>query len=72
VPLPEEIASPSPGDVSPDGSRLLLRSHLSPESEQALWVVPTTGGSALRVSNVLAHDATWMPDGEGILYAAYG
>lgn len=70
VPLPSEIASPSLGDISPDGSRLLLRSHLSPESEQPLWVVPTTGGSALRVSNILAHDATWMPDGKGILYAA--
>jgi hypothetical protein len=56
VPLPSEIASPSLGDISPDGSRLLLRSHLSPESEQPLWVVPTTGGSALRVSNILAHD----------------
>jgi Tol biopolymer transport system component/DNA-binding winged helix-turn-helix (wHTH) protein len=70
VPLPSEIASPSLGDISPDGSRILLRSHLSPESEQPLWVVPTAGGSALRVSNILAHDATWMPDGKGILYAA--
>jgi len=70
VPLPGEIASPSLGDISPDGSSLLLRSHLSPESEQPLWVVPTSGGSALRVSNILAHDATWMPDGKGILYAA--
>lgn len=68
--LPSEIAAPSLGDISPDGSKLLLRSHLSPESEQALWVVPTSGGSALRISNILAHDATWMPDGKGILYAA--
>ena len=68
--LPKEITSPSLGDLSQNGSRLLLRSHLSPESEQPLWVVPTTGGSALRVSNILAHDATWMPDGKGILYAA--
>ncbi len=68
--IPDEVASPTLGDVSPDGSRLLLRSHLSTESEQPLWVVPTTGGSALRVGGVLAHDATWMPDGKGILYAA--
>jgi len=68
--LPSELASPSLGDISPNGSKLLLRSHLSPESEQALWVVPTSGGSALRVSNILAHDATWMPDGTTILYAA--
>jgi len=67
--IPSEVASPALGDISPDGSRLLLRDHLSPESEQPLWVVPTTGGSALRVGNVLAHDATWMPDGDGILFA---
>ena len=68
VNIPAEVASPTLGDISPDGSRLLLRSHLSPESEQPLWVVPTIGGSAQRIGNVLAHDATWMPDG-GILYA---
>jgi DNA-binding winged helix-turn-helix (wHTH) protein len=67
--LPSEIASPSLGDLSPDGSKLLLRSHLSPESEQALWLVPTGGGSAFRVASILAHDATWMPDGKSILYA---
>jgi Tol biopolymer transport system component/DNA-binding winged helix-turn-helix (wHTH) protein len=67
--IPSEVASPALGDISPDGSRLLLRDHLSPESEQPLWVVPTIGGSALRVGDVLAHDATWMPDSDGILYA---
>ena len=67
--IPDEVTSPTLGDISPDGSRLLLRSRLSTNSEQPLWVVPTTGGSALRVGGVLAHDATWMPDGKGILYA---
>ena len=68
--LSDEVPGPALGDISPDGSSLLLRSHLSPESEQPLWVVPTVGGSAQRVGEVLAHDATWMPDGKGILYAA--
>jgi Tol biopolymer transport system component/DNA-binding winged helix-turn-helix (wHTH) protein len=68
--LPSEIASPMLGDLSPDGANLLLRSHLSPESEQPVWVVPTSGGSALRLSNIVAHDATWMPDGRAVLYAA--
>jgi Tol biopolymer transport system component len=68
--VPSEIAAPSLGDLSPDGTKLLLRSHLSPESEQALWVVPVSGGSAWRVANILAHDATWMPDANNILYAA--
>jgi Tol biopolymer transport system component/DNA-binding winged helix-turn-helix (wHTH) protein len=68
--IPDQVQAPTMGDISPDGSRLLLRNHLSPESEQPLWVVPASGGSALRVGNVMAHDATWMPDGHGILYAA--
>ena len=68
--MPSELASNSLADISRDGSRLLLRSHLSSESEQPLWVVPSAGGSALRVGNVLAHDAAWMPDGESVLYAS--
>src|ERR1700759_4524511 len=67
--VPAEVAGPTLGDISPDGSRLLLRDHLSPESEQPLWAVPTIGGSALRIGNVLAHDATRMPNNGGILYA---
>jgi Tol biopolymer transport system component/DNA-binding winged helix-turn-helix (wHTH) protein len=66
---PEEVASSSLADVSKDGLKLLLRSYSSSESEQPLWVVPSSGGSALRVGNVLAHDASWMPDGSSILYA---
>ncbi len=67
--MSDEVAAPALGDISPDGTRLLLLSHLSPESEQPLWVVPTLGGSAQRVGDVLAHDATWMADGTHILYA---
>jgi Tol biopolymer transport system component/DNA-binding winged helix-turn-helix (wHTH) protein len=68
--IPNEVAAPTLGDISPDGSRLLMRDHLSPESEQPLWIVPTGGGSAFKVGEVLAHDGTFMPDGDGILYAA--
>lgn len=69
ISTPDELAGPALGDLSPDGAKLLLRSHASAASEQPLWVTPSMGGSALRVGNVLAHDAAWMPDGEGILYA---
>ncbi|MGB7168739.1 MAG: winged helix-turn-helix domain-containing protein [Acidobacteriaceae bacterium] len=68
--LPEELAAPSLGDLSPDGSRLLLRNHLATAPEQALWVVSTIGGTARRIPGILAHDAAWMPDGQRILYAS--
>lgn len=70
VPLPDELAAPSLGDIAPDGSRLLLRNHLATAPEQVLWVVSTTGGTARRIPGILAHDATWMPDGQRILYAS--
>lgn len=68
--LPSEIGAPLIGSLSPDGSRLVVRSHLQTEPEQPLWIVPTLGGDARRVPNVLAHDATWMPDGQRLLVAS--
>ncbi|MFP5207151.1 MAG: winged helix-turn-helix domain-containing protein, partial [Acidobacteriota bacterium] len=68
--LPSEIGAPLIGSLSPDGAQLVLRSHLQTEPEQPLWIVPTLGGDARRVPNVLAHDATWMPDGKRLLIAS--
>ncbi len=68
--LPSEIQGPLIGSLSPDGSRLVVRSHLQAEPEQPLWIVPTLGGDARRVPNIQAHDATWMPDGQHLLVAS--
>ena len=70
VALPQELAPVSIADVSRDGSKLLLLSRLTSATEQPLWMAPTAGGSAFRVGNILAHAATWMPDGASILYAS--
>jgi Tol biopolymer transport system component/DNA-binding winged helix-turn-helix (wHTH) protein len=70
VELPRELASVSITDISREGSRLLVLNRLSSSSEQPLWMVPTSGRSAWRVGDVLAHDATWMPDGASVLYAS--
>jgi len=64
------IGAPLIGSLSPDGSKLVVRSHLQAEPEQPLWVLPTLGGDSRRVPNVLAHDATWMPDGLRLLVAS--
>jgi Tol biopolymer transport system component/DNA-binding winged helix-turn-helix (wHTH) protein len=68
--LPSEIGAPLISSLSPDGSKLVVRGHLQAEPEQPLWIVPTLGGDARRVPNVVAHDATWMPDGERLLVAS--
>ncbi len=69
ISLPNEIAAPYISAISPDGSNFLLRNHLTTKAEQPLWVVPTIGGAGQRIPGILAHDATWMPDGQQILYA---
>ena len=67
--LPAEIGAPLIGSLAPDGSKLIVHSHLQASPEQPLWIVPTLGGDSRRVPNVLAHDATWMPDGDRLLIA---
>jgi Tol biopolymer transport system component len=70
--LPAEVQEPEIDDISPDGTKLLVRSHSGvelQEAEQPLWVVPTDGGSAFRVGSIRSHDATWTPDGKNVLYA---
>ncbi len=69
VTMPEELSSASVADISRDGSKLIVRGGHSRDSEQPLWIVPRVGSSALRVSDVLAHDATFMPGDGSILYA---
>lgn len=69
ITMPDELNSVSVADISRNGSRLIVRGRQSRDSEQPLWIVPRDGSSALRIGDVLAHDATFMPDGESILYA---
>jgi Tol biopolymer transport system component len=67
--LPSEIGAPLIGSLSPDGSKLLVHSHLQADPEQPIWIVPTLSGDARRVPGMMAHDATWMPDGRALLVA---
>ena len=65
----QEFSSATLLDISKEGGKLLVLRRSDSSVEQPLWVLPTSGGSALRVGNVMAHAATWMPDGKSILYA---
>ena len=69
--VPAEVRAPSLADISPSGSQLLIRNR-APEIEQPIWVVPPLGGGGRRVGNIMAHDATWAPDGRSIVYATAG
>ncbi len=52
--------------VSPDGSRLLVRSNLDPSTGWKLWIVDAHGGGALYLAQ--CYTATWSPDGRTVLY----
>jgi DNA-binding winged helix-turn-helix (wHTH) protein/Tol biopolymer transport system component len=67
--LPSEIVAPLICAISPDGTRLIVRNHLARIPEQPIWIVSALGEQAFRFAGGLAHDATWMPDGQHILYA---
>ena len=65
----QEFSSATVLDISKEGGKLLVSRRSDSSVEQPLWILPTSGGSSLRVGNVMAHAATWMPDGKSILYA---
>jgi DNA-binding winged helix-turn-helix (wHTH) protein/Tol biopolymer transport system component len=71
----EVVSIPAPLDqavllnVSPDGSRLLVREWKIGRSEDPLWVIPTVGGAPLRLGAIVAHDAAWSPDGKRLAFA---
>lgn len=68
--MPSEIARPSLAAISKDGSKFLVQSHQWSRVEEPMWIVPSNGGAATKVGDVLGHDGTWTPDGQSILYAS--
>jgi serine/threonine protein kinase/Tol biopolymer transport system component len=78
VPVPTPFQGPHVHlmDASPDGSELLLATHVATETEVPLWILPVLGGSPRRVGDVLVNclgtvgqGAGWSPDGQKIVYA---
>jgi Tol biopolymer transport system component len=68
APIPTSLLNPWAGDVSPDGSTLLVISQgggLGPGN--SLWSLRLLGGSLRRLAN--ADVAAWSPDGQKIAYA---
>ena len=69
APLPNPLPSADIYDILPSRSELLVRTgEEGVEPESALWVLPVPGGSPRRLGDIVAHAATWTPDGRHIIY----
>ena len=66
--LPSQLREPEAEDISPDGTKLLVRSNLASTVPQPLWVMNVDQNSIFKIPNIRVQDAIWMPDGRGILY----
>jgi Tol biopolymer transport system component/DNA-binding winged helix-turn-helix (wHTH) protein len=57
-------------DVSPKRDELLALAYDGARMEAPLMVLPLPAGAPHRFGDVLAHDASWSPDGTRIVYAS--
>ena len=70
APVPISLASADIYDFYPGRSELLVKGVAEgSETEWPVWVLPLPAGSLRPVGNILAHAATWAPDGQHIVYA---
>lgn len=53
----------APYYISPDGQWVAYQ-----QADDGLWVVPTTGGSAIMLSDGMAGSVSWFPDSSGVVY----
>ena len=66
--MPVPLPNPTFVAISPDRAELLVLGYETMEPKAQLWVVPLLGGTPRRLGDVRAHDATWSPDGERVVY----
>src|SRR5271166_2792115 len=70
APVPISLPSADIYDFHPARSALLVKGMAEgSETEWPVWILPVPAGSLRPVGNILAHAATWTPDGQHIVYA---
>jgi serine/threonine protein kinase/Tol biopolymer transport system component len=70
VAMPQAAPGVFPSDVSHDRSQLLVIRGTFLLSPGSVWTLPVLGGSARRLSNILAGDAAWSPREDRLAYSS--
>jgi eukaryotic-like serine/threonine-protein kinase len=68
APIPSHFDDIQLADISPNGAELLIGQFALP-GDVPIYVLPLPTGLPRRVGDLLAHDASWSPNGEQIVYA---
>ena len=69
APVPISLVSADIYDFYPGRSELLVKGVAEgSETEWPVWILPLPAGSLRPVGDILAHGATWAPDGQHIVY----
>jgi Tol biopolymer transport system component len=69
APVPISLVSADIYDFFPGRSELLVKGVAEgSETEWPVWIMPLPAGSLRPVGDILAHGATWSPDGQRIVY----
>jgi predicted Ser/Thr protein kinase len=68
APIPSHFDDIQLADISPNGAELLIGQFNLP-TDVPIYALPLPAGLPRRVGDILAHDASWSPNGEQIVYA---
>jgi serine/threonine protein kinase/Tol biopolymer transport system component len=69
APVPISLVSADIYDFYPGRSELLVKGVAEgSETEWPVWILPLPAGTLRPVGDILAHGATWTPDGQHIVY----
>ena len=68
APISSHVDDIGLADISPNGSELLIGQFALPK-DVPIYILPLPAGLPRRVGDILAHDASWSPNGEQIVYA---
>jgi len=68
--LPNAVPNPILLSLSPDGSTLLVRRSDRRAGEESVWLMPSEGGAARKLGDVVAQDAAFAPDGKTVVFAS--